>query len=88
MQLSFILDLCEKIHLPPEAQETALRAFSQYEKPLLRAVKHSDFKNQRACMRRLRCNREKGAAFCLAFCLLQAENAYKEYRARGIPDAV
>lgn len=88
MQLSFILDLCEKIHLPPEAQETALRAFSQYEKPLLRAVKHSDFKNQRACMHRLRCNRKKGAAFCLAFCLLQAENAYREYRARGIPDAV
>lgn len=88
MELSFILDLCEKIHLPPEARETALRALSQYEKPLMRAVMHSDLEHQRACKRRLRRNRKKGAAFCLAFCLLQAEKAYGAYRARGIPDTV
>ncbi|MGN0519283.1 MAG: acyltransferase domain-containing protein [Candidatus Fimenecus sp.] len=88
MQTDFLLDLCEKIDLPPEARDTALRALSDWEKPLLRAVRHSDLEHLSACTRRLRRNRKKGAAFCLAFCLLQAEQAYTEYRKRGIPDEI
>ncbi|MDO4154639.1 MAG: acyltransferase domain-containing protein [Clostridia bacterium] len=88
MQTDFLLHLCEKIDLPPEARDTALRALSHWEKPLLRAVRHSDLEHLSACTRRLRLNRKKGAAFCLAFCLLQAEQAYAEYRKRGIPDEI
>lgn len=88
MQTDFLLHLCEKIDLPPEARDTALRALSHWEKPLLRAVRHSDLEHLSACTRRLRLNRKKGAAFCLAFCLLQAEQAYTEYRKRGIPDEI
>lgn len=88
MQTDFLLHLCEKIDLPPEARDTALRALSHWEKPLLRAVRHSDLEHLSACTRRLRLNRKKGAAFCLAFCLLQAEQAYTEYQKRGIPDEI
>lgn len=88
MQTDFLLHLCEKIDLPPEARDTALRALSHWEKTLLRTVRHSDLEHLSACARRLRRNRKKGAAFCLAFCLLQAEQAYTEYRKRGIPDEI
>lgn len=88
MQTDFILDFCEKIELPPEARETALRALSHWEKPLLRAVERSNLEHLSACNRRLRLNRKKGAAFCLAFCLLQAQRAYAEYKTRGIPDEI
>lgn len=88
MQTDFLLDLCEKIDLPPEARDTAFWALSHWEKPLFRAVRHSDLEHLSACTRRLRRNRKKGAAFCLAFCLLQAEQAFTEYRKRGIPDEI
>lgn len=88
MQVDFILDLCEKIELPPEAQQTALWALSHWEKPLLHAVNHADLEHIGVCTRRLRLNRKKGAAFCLAFCLLQAQRAFSEYQKRGIPEEI
>ncbi|MGN0571367.1 MAG: acyltransferase domain-containing protein [Candidatus Fimenecus sp.] len=88
MQTDFLLDFCEKIDLPPEARDTALRVLSHGEKPLLRAVRHSDLAYLGACTRRLRFNRKNGAAFCLAFCLLQAEKAFSEYQNRGIPEEI
>lgn len=88
MQTDFILQLCEKIDLPPEAQQTAFRALSEWEKPLRRAVRFSNVNRVGACTRRLCRNRTEGAAFCLAFCLLQAEKAWSEYRQRGIPEEI
>lgn len=88
MQVDGVLHLCEKIDLPLEAQETALRAISRWEKPLLRAVRFSNLNRIGACTRRLRRNRKEGAAFCLAFCLLQAESARAEYGCRGIPEEI
>lgn len=88
MRLDFIKDLCEKIDLPPEAQETAFRVLLKEEKAICRAQKHADLTHLRVPFRRLRKNRADGAAFCLGFALAEAERAFDRYHQIGIPEAI
>ncbi len=88
MNLDFIRNLCEKIELPPEAQEVAFHTLLTQEKEIRRAQKRAGMTHLSACFRRLRRDRVSGAAFCLAFSLAEAERAYARYRHLGIPDTV
>ena len=88
MDNRFLLDLCEKIELPPDARRAALRALSQYAPLLKKAVNLPEQKAIALCKHRLFRNRKSGAAFCLAFCLLRAGKAYALYKEKQIPDTV
>lgn len=88
MENAFLLKLCEKIELPPDARCAALRALSANRKRLQKAICAPEQKAIALCKRRLLKNRKSGAAFCLAFCLLRAERAYALYQEKQIPDEV
>lgn len=88
MDNRFLLDLCEKIELPPDARCVALRALSHDARLLKWAVNLPEQKAIALCKRRLVLNRKSGATFCLALCLLRAESVYALYKEKQIPDTV
>lgn len=88
MDLDFIKDLCEKIDLSPEAQNTALRVLLTAQEDICRAQSCADLTHLALPYRRLRENRAEGAAFCLGFALAEAEHTFARYRKLGIPEEI
>lgn len=88
MDLDFIKDLCEKIDLSPEAQNTAFRVLSAEKQEICRAQSYADLTHLEIPYRRLRENRADGAAFCLSFALSEAERAFAQYQKLNIPEDI
>lgn len=88
MDLDFIKDLCEKIDLSPEAQNTAFRVLSAEKQEICRAQSYADLTHLEMPYRRLRENRADGAAFCLSFALSEAERAFTQYQKLNIPEEI
>lgn len=87
MPTEFIQSLCAKIDLSPPARQAAFAAMEQYAKPLQHALSACSLQHIAPCTKRL-WRPKKNAAFCLAFCLLRAEQAYAEYCEKGLPERV
>lgn len=88
MDLEFIKALCGKINLPTKSTEKALCFLETEPKRLQKAVRRASYKNPAPYFRLLKSDKQDGAARVLAAMLLAAENAYTEYRKRGIPDEI
>lgn len=88
MRNEFIVALAEKIELPKDALTVAQAVLEREEATFQRMKGESEAENLKTCLMKIKRNEAKGAAFCLAFCLSFAEESYRRYKEKQLPDTV
>lgn len=88
MNIEFIKKLAAKIELPKAALQAALPLLMTSKIDWNTILNSPEQEAISLCLRRIRENKAKGAAFSLAFCLAFSERTLQMYREKGLPEDV